>query len=174
VYDENKKYYEGRNYAYKNDNTIMKIISSEDGSNKILVDSYADWSKGCYLAMGAKEDMSDIPSYTFVDGKVTEIRKIDEEHTEITLDKPLKKAINVGTAIRVHGKNGSNVFRTIKVLHPGEEETFLAHIVKDDRSFLFSSDVLPKGAFYIQPVILSYSLNDEMNSVLISDFAIIY
>lgn len=163
------------NYPFKNTNFIMNVLSSEAQSNRIVVDSCpTNWEPGCYLASNAKEDMSDIPN-TQLAGKIVEIKKKDDVHTEILLDKPLDKAIPQGTKLRVHGTSGAYIYLANKVLQPGEEEVFTSKISKDDNSLQHSPKAFSRGVDYVMPLIFSYSVNsDKENTILISDYVISY
>ena len=153
----------------------MTVISSSKGSEKIIVDSYVEWDKNCYLALNAKDDFSDIPNNTFTDGKIIEFKKLENGNAEITLDKPLTSKIMEGTKIRVHGQGGSNLYTGIKTLQPGEEQVFTAARKKDNDVLEFSSNILPRGTYYATPMVLSYSVDpNKDNTILIKDYVISY
>ena len=80
---------DNRTIPYKGNNKILKVISSEANSNKITVDDYPEWTKGCFVALNAKEDLSDFPNCSYIDGSVVEVNKIAEGKVEIVFDKPL-------------------------------------------------------------------------------------
>ena len=172
AYERRGNYLYRRNYPYKLNNIVLKVISSNKDSASIVVDSYSDWEKNCTLAINAKEDLSDIPNMKFVDVKIMEFKK-GENSSEILLDKPLKDALPEGTLLRVHGYVGGNVYPNIMILQPGEEKVFSSTIAKDETSFEFSNDCIPHGAYFVKPVLFSVSdKTQEENTVLISDFTV--
>lgn len=164
----------GKNIPYKNINQILTVISSEDNSNKIIVDSYPEWTKGCYLALNAKEDLSDFPNFSFI-GTIAEARTIDDKRTEIILDKQIK-AIKEGTKIRVQSLPGNTyLYTNIKRLPPGEEIKLFSTIKKDDSFFEYSPEALCKGTYYVTPLIISTSIDPkEESTILIKDFSVSY
>lgn len=175
AYAKDKVQLDGKNYPYKNNNNILSIVSSLTGSNKIIVDSFPEWAKNCYLAIDAKEDMSDIPCKTFLDGRISEVRKLENGHAEITLDKPLKAELAKGTKIRVHGQGGSYLYTSSKKIHPGEELVFNSTAQKDDSSVEYSAKAFPKGVYSVIPVILSYSSDSNKdNTIIVRDYSIHY
>lgn len=162
---------------YKNNNQILKVVSHEKGSTKIVVDSYpAVWEKGCSLALNAKEDLSDFPNCSFVDGRIQEINKINDNQTEIIFNKPLTTIIEPGTSVRIQARDsGTYMYPESKILEPGEEIKFSATLHKDDSRLEYSRTVFCKGTYYVIPIILSYSIDSkEENTVLISDFTVSY
>jgi hypothetical protein len=175
-YTKNGQNIHNRNNPYKDTNTILTVVSSEANSNIIVVDSYPEWETGCFLALNAKEDMSDFPNFNFVDGKITEVRKIDDTHTEIIFDKPIKSKLKTGTKARIHSKHGSTYLYTDKKrLDPGEEVTFSSTIKKDEEYIQYGTKAFSRGTYYVIPIILSYSVNKEKdNKIIISDFTVSY
>jgi len=164
---------DGRNFP-KYDK-ILKVVSAQKGSNTIIVDAYSDWSKGCYLALNAQEDLSDIPNNTFANGTITEIKKLENGQAKITLSKPLLSDIMEGTKVRIHEAGGAYLYTNVKALQPGVEQTFSSTIKKDDLFLKYSSKAFSKGTYYVIPVILSYSVDtNQDNTVLISDYSISY
>ena len=152
----------------------MKVVSHSEASNIIKVDSYSEWSKGCHLALEAKEDMSDIPNNNFA-GIISEIKKLENGQAEIILSKPLKSKLDEGTKVRIHGLDGAYLYTKIKNLQPGEEQTFTSTIKKDDSFLGFSSKAFSRGVYYVVPIILSYSADaSKDNTVLISNYSISY
>lgn len=153
-YSNDHKRLGAENYPYKNNNTIMHIVSAEKGNNKIVVDSYVDWGKNCYLALNAKEDRSDLPNRHLLEEKIVEMKKIDDHHTEIVLDKALSKNIEKGTSVRVHGSNLHQVqIGAISLLSEGE--IIFTHTTAEmNNCFVYSKDAIPKGTYYIKPVLI--------------------
>lgn len=165
----------GRNYPYIKTSSVLTVLSSQEGSDKVIVDSYPDWGKNCYLALNAKDDLSDIPNTTFADGKILEVKKMDDGKAEITLDKPLKSKLEEGTKVRVHGRSGAYLYTFNKRLQPGDEQIISSTIQKDDNFLEYSSKAFPRGTYYVVPIILSYSTDSNIeNTILIQDFSIKY
>ncbi len=175
AHTKDKKQLSGANYPYKDTNKILSVISSADNSDKIIVDSLPEWRKGCCLAINAKEDMSDIPECSLIDGTVLEIKQLDNGQAEITLSKTLAKALEKDTKIRIHGATGAYLYTNTITLQPGQEETFTSTIAKDDSFLEYSPKAFSRGVYYVVPLILSYSRNSSKeNTILISDFQISY
>ena len=175
IYAKNRKELTPANYPYKDTSKILTVISSEEGANKIIVDSLSEWKKKNYLAVNAKEDMSDIPECSFADGTIVDVKEIEDGHAEITLDKPLMKVLEKGTKVRVHGANGSYIYMNIVKLQPGQEELLSSTIAKDDAFLQYSSKAFSRGVYYAVPIILSYSSDpNNDNTILITDFRISY
>ena len=173
LFTENNQQIDNRNNPYKGNN-VVSVVSSKANSKKIVVDSFPEWEKGCCLVLDAKEDLSDFPNFTFLEGTVEKITKIDSAHTEILLDQPIKKAIEKGTKIRVQSKPGTSYLCTdSKMLIPGEEVTFTSSLLKNDSFPRFSSAAICRGTYYVVPVILSYSFSSEQNTIEISDFKVV-
>ena len=176
VYSKNGILLSGNNYPYNNINKILYIISSEEGSDKIIVDSMPEWAKNCQLALNAQEDLSDIPNTSFADGKIANIKLLSNGHAEITMDQPLKKALKTGMQVRITGVAGAYFYTNVRDFQPDKEEILNSSICKDNSCIQYSSgasNTLPKGAYHIKPLILSYSTNSkEDNTILISDFLV--
>jgi hypothetical protein len=174
AYSQNNVWLNGKHYPYKPTSETLNVVSIVEESYKIIVDSYPEWDKGCFLALNAKDDMSDIPNNSFLDGTITEVKKIDNGQAEITVNKPLKK-IEKGMRIRIHGKSGAYRYTEVKVLQPGEEHTFTSSLRKDDSYLEYPSKGFPRGVYYVVPVILSYSVDSSKeNTILISNFTVSY
>ena len=167
-----------RNNPYKNKNTILKVLSSSDNSNSITVDSYPDWTKGCHLALDAKEDLSDFPNFSLVEGAIVEVKKNDDGSAEIILDTPVKKGIKTGTSVRVQSPHGAiYIYTNTKTdLQPGETVVFpLASIKKDDDFYEYSRKAFCKGTYYVTPVILVATKDPQEEAVIeISDYTVSY
>ena len=162
-------------YLYSLDKPVFNVVSSDPGSNTIIVDSLHNWRKNCYLAMNAKEDFSDIPNRDLLDGRVQDVRTLPDGNAEIVIDKPLKTAIRKGTKMRVQGLEGGYIYTSYLVLQPGEEKVLSSVIRKDDTFKQFSSTAFSKGVYYVTPILLSYSVgNGEAPTVLISNYTISY
>lgn len=161
----------GMYYPY--DKTILKVVSHEKGSNTIIVSPFPqNGSINNRIARNVKDDLSDVPNKSFVSNRVIEIKKMDNDQGEIKLEKPLDTALSEGEKIRLHSSPSGYLYSMIKVLNPGEEAVFVSSIKKDDNNISYSSRSLPKGTFYVTPVILSFSVNSNSeNTVLIKNFS---
>lgn len=163
-----------RSYPYANNNQILKVIHSESNSTSIVVDSYPDkWAKSLYLAMDAKEDMSDIPNTNILEGRIVDIKKLENNQAEIQLNKTVGQAIPEGTALRLHGKGITNVNIETKTIQPGKEEILSGSFQKDDA--FFEKYSFGEYLFYCKPLLTTESLdaNEDIN-ILVSDFIINY
>ena len=164
-----------RNFPFKKTNKVIKVVSSKQGSDQIIVDSFTEWTKGCLLAINAQDDLSDLPNNSFVEGAIKEIKQTSDGQAIITLDKPLSKALQKGDKLRVHGCPGSYFYTNKEKLLPGHEISLSSKSIKDDTVLDFSSTAFPKGTFYVVPLLLSYSVNpDTENTIVISDYSIAY
>jgi len=172
LYADNSQQIGSQNNPYKG-NKVLSVVSSQANSNTIIVDSLPEWEKGCGLVLNAEEDLSDFPNFSFLEGTIEKITKIDATHMEILLDKPIGKAIEKGTKVRVQSKPGSSYFYTdSKILDPGEEAVFTSSVRKNDSLLRYSSAAICRGTCYVVPVILSYSDFADQNTIEISDFRI--
>ena len=164
-----------RNYPYKGINNILKVVSAEKGSDKIIVDAYPQWEKECYIALDAKDDLSDIPNEKLLNGRVVNIRKIDDHSTEISLDQKLDFSIEKGMGIRIHEANKQSSPLIAKKINPGEEFVLESIIKKGNATSEYSSSSIPMGVYYIKPVLICASNSDSTSySLLISNFIVSY
>ena len=174
VYGKDLSSLKGGNFPFGN-NKAVNVVSAPAGSHTMIVDAYSIWQKGCFVALNAKDDLSDLPNSTFLDGRIVEIKKLKNDQAEIVLDKPLLSELKPGTKIRVHGVSGAFLYMQVKKMEPGEEETFTGTIKKDDSFLAYSSKAFPRGTYYVIPFILSYSADPKVkNTVLIRDFTVSY
>ena len=174
VYGKDLNPLKGNNYPFRG-NKAVNVITAPAGNSSIIVDSYSDWIKGSFVALNAKDDLSDLPNSSFLDGRVAEIKKLENGQAEIVLNKPLLSELKPGSKIRIHGTEGAYLYMRKKMMGPDEEETFTTTIKKDDSALEYSSKALPNGAYFVIPLILSYSVDPKIeNTVLIRDFAINY
>lgn len=167
---------DNKNYPFSSDNKSYTVIAGKAGSNEITIDGLPEeYKKGCYLALGAKDDLSDIPSLNLLDEKVVEVKSKDDGTAVILLDKPLKKSIKEGEKIRINGLGGASLYTNVKSLQPNEEAVFSAKILKDDNSLKYSSKAFPRGTYYVKPLILSYSVDSKKdNIILIKELTVNY
>lgn len=174
-YTKEGKLIDRRNSLYKG-NKILRVVSSEKGRNTIIVDSEPEWTKGCYLALNAKEDLSDFPNYSWVDGTIQDVKKIDNEHFEILFDKPNQIEIKAGTTVRVQSPAGAMyIFTHTQTLLPGEEANLSSEITKDDTYFEVGPKKLCRGTYYVVPILLSrVSDSSKENNIQISSFSVSY
>lgn len=175
AYSEDGTMLKDFSYPYEGINNILTVISSEKGDNKIIVDQYSKWSKGCYLAVNVQEDMSDVPNNSFVNGRIAEVKQIEDNRAEIIMDKPLEEALSNGAKVRIHGISGGYLYTNRKDMNPGEEFVFVSIVKKDDNSLRYSPDAFPRGVSYVVPILLSRSTDSsKSDTIVVSDFAISY
>lgn len=166
---------DGKNYPYDNSLISLNVISSAEGSKKIIVDHFPIWRKDCYLALNVEEDHSDIPNKTFASGRIAEVNQLPDNQAEIIMSESLSSPIAKGTKVRVNGLQGAYLYTNTKVLQPGEEALFEHTIRKDDTFLQYSSKAFSKGVYYVTPLILSYSVDQNKdNTISIKDFSISY
>lgn len=167
---------QNNNTPYNNKNTVFKIISAEVNSNRIIADSLPEWEKGCYLALNAKEDLSDFPNFSFVNGTISEVKKLDNGQAEIIMDKPVQAPIKQGTTARIQARPGAaNLYIFVRRLNPGEEVTLASKIRRDDNFLQYSSEAFCRGTYYVAPLISFQPVNaNEEIKIRISDFTVSY
>ena len=168
--------FKGMHTPYSSNDIILTVVSSDPKTNRIVVDNYPKWEKGCFLAINTKEDFSDLPNFSLIDSEITEIKKIDDSHTEILFKEPIHKSLSVGSHVRVHGRDGATfIYTNMKRLAPEEEITFSSKIKYDDSFVKFSSNAFCKGTYFVIPIILSFPANrDDESSILIRNYTISY
>lgn len=166
---------DNRSIPYHDFNKILKVVSRK-GSNGLIVDSYPEkWEKGCFLALDAKEDLSDFPNCVFA-GRIKEITKLDNNQAEILFEEPISKVIKIGTPVRIQRSYGAAfAYTNIQIVQPGEEITLTSSIKKDDAFFDHSGKAFCRGTYYVMPILLSLSYeNSEENTIQVSDFTVNY
>ena len=174
VYNKKHEWINNTFYPYNKSNKIVNVISAKQGDDKIVVDSLPEWRKGCYVALDAKEDMSDIPNNVFA-GTISDVKEAENGQAEIYLNKPLEKEIKKGSSIRINSGGQGYISSTSKKLKPNEEETFTLEMSKDDSFFEYSSKAFSHGVYYVVPLIMSYSVDqNEENTILIESFTVSY
>ena len=174
-YTKEGKLIDKRNIPYKG-NIILRVVSAEKGRNTIIVDSEPKWAKGCYLALNAKEDLSDFPNHSWVDGTIQDVKRIDDDHFEILFSKPNQKEIKAGTPVRVQSPQGAAYIYTItQTLLPGEEANLSSETTKDDTYLEFGTKKFCRGTYYVVPILLSRSLDtSKETNIQISNFSVSY
>ena len=176
VYDKDHVWLNFQHYPYNNVNKVLTVISAEKDSSKIIVDSYPDeWRKNCFIALNAKEDLSDVPNRNSISSKVADVKKLENGQCEIILDKPLDKTIEKGTAIRFNASGAGYLTTETKVLKPGEEAVLTTTIQKDNAFFEYSPKAFSRGVYYVTPLLMSYSVDStKENTIQVSDFTVSY
>ena len=172
-YSKDHKRLREDNYPYNGINNILKVVSAEKGSKTIVVDRYTEWEKNCFIALNAKEDLSDVPNFNILDAKIVEIVKKDDDSAVITLDKELAASLKKDTEIRVHGLRKHAGGATWNLLRPSEKKEYTLSIVKGKGCYTCSLEKIPEGVFYIKPVVISASTG-EAHTLKISSFSIQY
>ena len=157
-------------------NNVFKVISSSPNSNILLIDGCPEWKRGCVVAINAKEDLSDFPNNSFVGGSIVDVKIINDNQAEIYLSKPIDKILEKGTQARIQSPDGNTyIYTSDLVLQPGEETELTSTIKKDDQFLLYSPEAFCRGTYYVQPVVISYSINrKDENTILISDYIVKY
>lgn len=160
-------------YPYKNVNKVLNVISVEKGGNSIIVDSYPEWNKGGLVSLNAKEDMSDIPSVSVLEGKIEDVKELEDGRAEIIMSKPISNALKQGDKIRINHGFGRSLYSETIDIQPGEERVF-SHTIKKDNDFLqYSSKAFSRGVYYFRPLILSYSTDSkEENTIQITEYTV--
>lgn len=162
------------NFPYNSNSKTLTVISAEKGSDRIVVDSFSEFEKNCCIALNVKDNMSDIPNTTLLDAKVIEVKNTSDGHTEILLDKKLADNLEVGTQIRIHGPYyHGGVMSPAITIQPDEEKVLSAEINKIDSFYLYSTKGIPEGVYYVKPMIISASDNNNI-SLLIRDFFVTF
>ena len=153
-------------YPLNDNNNLLTVISAEKDSSSIIVDSCPEWKKNCPIALNAKEDMSDIPNQTLTEGRIVEVIKLDDGNMEIKLNKPIKEDIQKGSTIRIHSADSSNLYLSIKVLQPGEEETFSTILKKDEKFIQERGKYFVNDIYFVRLMILSSSIDSKEESTI--------
>lgn len=160
-------------YPYKNVNKVLNVISVEKGGNSIIVDLYPEWNKGGLVSLNAREDLSDIPSVSFLEGNIEEVKELEGGRAEIIMNKPINSALKPGDKIRINNAFGKSLYSKTINLQPGEENVF-THTIKKDNDFIqYSAKAFSRGVYYFRPLILSYSLESkEENTIQITEYTV--
>ena len=171
LYSADNEALTGKNYPYKGLNNVLEVVSTKD--NKIIVKGCPKWKKKAYIAYNVKEDLSDIPNFNILKGRIVEVNKIDDVFSEIVLDSTVESFINTKSKIRIHDTSGSYYYTNTQKISPGLEISINSTCSLDKDSYDFSSNVFPHGVFYVQPIILSYSDDSNLDNIIsITDFII--
>ena len=167
-YTKDGKRIDNQSIPYKNDNHVIKVLSSSETKDKLIVDSYPEWEEKCTSALNASPDLADFPNCSLLESTILKINKLEDNKAEIILNKPLKNDVSAGTALRVQSPNGlSRIWTASKKLEPGESTTLISKIKKNDSFLKFTADAFCKGTHYVLPVIFLYSLQNEESSAKI-------
>ena len=107
--------------------------------------------------------------------KIVDIKKLENNQTEIQLNKTVSQVLPQGTNLRLHAAGISNVNIETKTIQPGKEEVLSGSLLKDNAFIEKYSKVFGKDLFYCKPLIIAESLdaNEDIN-ILVSDFVINY
>ena len=166
---------DGKNFPYKNLNKTAKIVSAKKGSTSIVIDTFLEGTKDCFLSLDAKDDLSDIPSFSFANGKIVSIKQLDDGQAEITMSETLKDDIKEGTTCRINARSGSHFYLQTKILQPGETGELSFEVKLDQNHHFYTGSKIPSGVYYVQPLLYSHSQDTKVeNTVQISDFEISY
>lgn len=172
-YSQNRKRLNRNNYPYKNDNTVLSIVSATEGENFIIVDKYPEWAKNCTLALDAEKDMSDIPNRSFVNGLIVDVQEMEDGYAKIILNSDLDCDLHRSGKLRVHGISKAYIY-TNRYTLPPKEEIELTSVMRKNNGFSgFSSRYFSRDVYYVKPILLSYSTNSKANnSIVINDFRV--
>jgi hypothetical protein len=131
------------------------------GATTLTVKDASKWKKGNhhYVALNAKEDMSDIPNFELA-GVITKIEKTGDVYT-ISFKTPLGKAYPAGTTVRQHRSGGTYIY-TKNGKSPKEWEAW--------KGFTVQGKVLRK-ATYIGPMIM-INARKEGSGAVFTDFVV--
>ena len=176
VYTQNSVPLGRKLLPYKNPGSdVLEVVSSEKNSPQIVVNTYSEYQKGSFLALNAKDDLSDLPNTSFADGSIVEITKNDDGSAVITMSEPQKVALKKGMLVRIHGiGTNSNINIYQKILLPGEEE-HIDHTMKKDETVFRSTKAFPKGTYYVVPFVNFLSEEKGKDcSIQLSDYSISY
>ena len=179
LYTRERRMITSRNTIYNNKNQVFHVLSSEKHSKSIVVDTYPDCCRYCFLALDAKEDLSDFPNFNFSESSIDSVKRIEDGKAEIVFRKPLRNAIKKGTTVRVQRPTSwEYLFLGNKKIGASEEVVFKSSIQKDDTFYQFSPQALCKGVYCVSPVILFEPVKQagivSNNSIKISDYIIQY
>lgn len=174
-YSKDKTKLDGKNYPFRN-NGNLTVVSAKPEGNKIIIDSFpAQWAKTNYLALNAKEDFSDLPSFSFVPGTIVDVKQIENGHAEITISEKLESELEAGSEIRIHGKKGTSLYTNILELSPGEEKEITSSLKLDNDCIHLSQIAFPRGTYYVVPFLRFSPIDsDGDSSIMINEFHISY
>ena len=162
-------------YPYKETNQILSVVSSQAGTNSIIVDSIpTEWEKNCTLALNAKKDFSDIPNLSIVPARITEVKPLENGQAEIVLNRNLSAPLDKNMKLRIHNGRGGYIYTNSKRLNPGEEVTFTTSVKKDENNLKYLSPIFPKGVYCVKPIIVLVPTETGEHSCLISDYVVSY
>lgn len=176
-YTKEMKQITSRVAPFENNNTILKVFSTEKDSDKIIVETFPErWKKNCYLVLNAKDDLSDFPDFDFLPGAILDIQKTNDGHAVIQLSAPLKAPIEKGTKLRVHSPYGSRyLYVGHKTLQPGETFDCVSTIQKDNSFYGYSSKAFCKGTYCVRPVLISFPGDKQKEQIIqVLDFSLNY
>lgn len=171
AYTKNGTKVNASNFSSAQDAKTMKIISLDESNKKIVLESSAAPNNRLNLALNAKDDFSDLPNFKLI-GSISGVKKQEDGRYEVTLNKPLEQSIQVGQSVRTHGTSGTYTYLYDFILEPGKDYSFKSIVEKDLSSVVLSPDKCPKEVRYISPLLLSYSLDEEDNTVYVTDYSL--
>lgn len=172
LFDKDKK--QMMTYHYPNNNTLAKIVSAKINESVLIIDRQPQWFQDSYVVLNAEEDLSDVPNYNLLPGTISNVDFLSDGTAKVHLTKPLDDDIPLGTTIRLHYGMGNYVCDTSKTLEPGESVLFSKSIAKYQTYSFMNSNAIPQDACFIQPLILSFSANDDFNTIEILKWELIY
>ena len=173
LYSNDNQRIDSRNYPY-NGNRNLKVISSETGSNRIIVDSNTyDWKKKAYVVLENIRDHYEIPSYNFINGRVSDIIQNENGTSTIILDSILLSCIKKDSYIRINGPSDLYQYCYVRIIQPGKEDTVDLSLSRQNDCTSLSSPSIPQGVYFIKPFLFSFTPGGKVeNTIQISDFSI--
>ena len=174
VYSNECIWLDGRNYPYKSNLNSLNIQSIDASGNSIVVDSFNEWDKNCFLAINVQDDFSDIPNSTFA-GKISDVKELPDGFKKIILEEPINNTLLKNNKVRIHGRTGAYLYTSIHTLAPNKSKKMTATIKKDDSNIAYSNKSFPRGTCYVKPILLSYSVDPDIeNTVLVETYRLVF
>lgn len=176
-YDEANNILDSKAYPYQKNKESFSVyhFPNDDDSSFVINKMPKTWAKKCRIAYGILGDGKDVPSVKLLDGAIVDIVPLDNGTALVKMDKPIAGKIKMLDKVRIHGVGGAFIYMNTKVLQPGEAETFTSEIAQDPDSREYSSKAISAGVAFINPIILSYSVDSgEENTVEVSNWSVAY
>jgi hypothetical protein len=177
LFDINKNIIGSDYFPFNYYDGTINVVDTRLDDGIIIASSDCSWDKDCVITLYAKNDLSDVPNFNIIKGKVLDVSKNsnDTEEIIITMDSPIQDAVPVGTSIRLSRPHSSYLYMNIITILPGESRMLLSSVAKYDTFHQFSKKALPSGVYFIKPMIfLRSQLDGEINTASLSQWCIRY
>ena len=161
-------------FPYKGINKVLKVVDCDSSNNTIIVDSYTEWAKNCYVERDPNVNLSNIKSVKLLRGRVKEIKQRADGSAEIILTKPVDGALKPGDSIRINAASGSAMNTNAKVLQPGQEEVFTSTVKRDEDIEDYSNNAFLKYFYFVKPMIKFSPREGEESTISIIDFSVAF